>query len=294
MEADRPVIALLYDFDKTLCTDNMQDYSFIPNMGMKPDEFWDEVNAFSKENRFDAVLSYLYLMIRKSAENRRSVHREDFMRLGRDIDFFPGVDRWFETVNTYAESLGAKAEHYIISSGLKEIIEGCGIGQEFSEIYACEYYYDENGVAVWPKTAVNYTGKTQFLFRINKGVLDITNDKAINRVTPPEERRVPFANMIYLGDGMTDVPCMKLTRSYGGHSIAVYPPNAGEREREVSRQLILDNRVDFSTAADYREGSELFKLVMAIMRKIVSDSELKRLHWQQKSEAKAALAEQKA
>ena len=150
---NRPIIALLYDFDRTLCTTDMQNYSFIPNMGMEVDAFWQEVNEFAKEARMDPILAYQYMMIRKSAENRRSVHREDFVRLGKDIDFFPGVADWFDRVNAYAEGFGATAEHYIISSGLKEIIEGSEIGQEFVEIYASEYFYDENGVAAWPKMA---------------------------------------------------------------------------------------------------------------------------------------------
>lgn len=283
---NRPIIALLYDFDRTLCTTDMQNYSFIPNMGMEVDAFWKEVNEFAKEARMDPILAYQYMMIRKSAENRRSVHREDFVRLGKDIDFFPGVADWFDRVNAYAEGFGATAEHYIISSGLKEIIEGSEIGQEFVEIYASEYFYDENGVAAWPKMAVNYTGKTQFLFRINKGVLDITEDKRLNCVTPPEERRVPFRSMIYIGDGFTDVPCMRLIKFYHGHSIAVYPPDADAAARAVSNQLILDGRVNFVAAADYRAGSELDMLIRMIIQKVCSDtalSELQKKHHLQAS-----------
>ncbi len=274
----KPIIALLYDFDKTLCTTDMQNYSFIPELGMKPEEFWEEVNGFAIENKMDGILAYQYMMLRKSSEKRRSVRRENFVRLGKDIDFFPGVEEWFDRINAYVASKGAVCEHYIISSGLKEVIEGTVISEHFSEIYASEYFYDENGVAAWPKTAVNYTAKTQFLFRINKGVLDITDNESLNRVTPAKERRVPFRHMIYLGDGMTDVPCMRLVRDNKGHSIAVYPPDADADLRKTSNRLILDERVDFATEADYREGEELDTLIKSVIDKILSDYALFLLH----------------
>ena len=277
----KPIIALLYDFDKTLCTTDMQNYSFIPGLGMQPDEFWKEVNEFTKANEMDGILAYQYMMLRKSKEKRRPVLRNEFVELGEDIDFFPGVLEWFDRINAYVEEKGAICEHYIISSGLKEVIEGTVIGDKFIRIFASEYFYDENGVACWPKTAVNYTAKTQYLFRINKGVLDINDNESLNRVTPEKERRVPFRNMIYLGDGLTDVPCMRLVRDNKGHSIAVYPPDAGEELRKTSNRLILDGRVDFATEADYREGGELDCLIKRVVDKILSDRALFELHKEQ-------------
>lgn len=281
----RPIIALLYDFDKTLCTTDMQNYSFIPELGMNPEDFWKEVNGFAVENNMDGILAYQYMMLRKSAEKRRPVLRSEFVKLGKDIDFFPGVGEWFDRINAYAESKGALCEHYIISSGLKEVIEGTVIGDKFKQIYASEYFYDENGVAAWPKTAVNYTAKTQYLFRINKGVLDINDNESLNRVTPAKERRVPFRHMIYLGDGLTDVPCMRLVRDNKGHSIAVYPPDADEKLRATSNRLILDQRVDFATEADYREGEELDQLIQRIIDKILTDYSLFAVHKAQRDAA---------
>lgn len=278
----KPIIALLYDFDKTLCTTDMQNYSFIPELGMCPEEFWKEVNDFTVANHMDGILGYQYMMLRKSKEKRRPVLRNEFVKLGEDIHFFPGVPEWFARINAYVEQKGAVCEHYIISSGLKEVIEGTAIGDVFKMIYASEYYYDENGVACWPKTAVNYTAKTQYLFRINKGVLDINDNESLNRVTPEKERRVPFRNMIYLGDGLTDVPCMRLVRDNKGHSIAVYPPDADETLRRTSNQLILDGRVDFATEADYRDGEELDCLIKRVVDKILSDRALFELHKQQR------------
>ena len=187
------------------------------------------------------------------------------VKLGRDLEFFPGVTEWFDRIRRFGDELGVTVEHYIISSGLREIIEGSEIADAFREVFACEFLYDENEVACWPKNAVNYTTKTQFLFRINKGVLDISNDVDLNTYTPEDERRVPFRNMIYIGDGLTDVPCMKLVKVNGGYSIAVY----GDETLPKVRPLLADNRVNFIEPADYREGSELDSTVKNILRKML-------------------------
>lgn len=274
MNNKKPNIAILYDFDNTLCTKDMQEYSFIPNLGMEAEEFWDECNEFAATEKMDSILTCLYKMIEKSNANSQSIQRDDFVRLGKEIEFFPGVENWFNLINAYAEEIGVNVEHYIISSGLKEIIEGTTIAKEFQEIYACEYYYDHNGLAVWPKMAINYTNKTQFLFRINKGVFDVSNNCDLNKVIPENERHTPFSNMLYLGDGMTDIPCMKLVKDRGGRSIAVY--KNGQKSKVDS--LIIDDRVDFLAEADYSENSELYDIVKMVLSKMMSQHKLNEIH----------------
>ena len=270
--AKQPVMALLYDFDKTLCTKDMQEYSFIPKINMAAADFWEESNVLAQENKMDRILAYMYLMLVKSRGANKSILRSDFVELGADLEFFPGVETWFTRMDKLGASLGMKVEHYIISSGLREIIQGCSIFPAFQEVFACEFLYDINGVACWPKNAVNYTTKTQFLFRINKGCLDISNDTEVNQYTPEDDRPIPFRNMIYIGDGLTDVPCMKLVKTNGGYSIAVYQPRA---KRKVE-SLLRHGRVDFLAPANYTAGSELDTLVGDMMRKIALVDELTR------------------
>ncbi len=267
-----PVIALMYDFDKTLCTKDMQEYTFIPHVGMTPQAFWNEAERLAKEKKMDGVLAYLYLMLEKAHAAHIPIRRKNFVEMGKDLEFFPGVKEWFGRIDRFGEEQGVQVEHYIISSGLREIIEGSAIYPHFHEVFACEYLYDENEVACWPKNAVNYTTKTQFLFRINKGVLDLSDDETLNRYTPEDDRRVPFRNMIYIGDGLTDVPCMKLVKVNGGYSIAVYQEGA----REKVQSLLDDGRVDFTEPADYTEGSSLDRTVRSMILKMALTDRLVR------------------
>ena len=267
----KPIIALMYDFDKTLCTKDMQEYTFIPNVGMTAADFWSESGKLSKETKMDGILAYMYLMIDKARSTHIKIQREEFVKLGTDLEFYPGVETWFERINRIGEELGVKVEHYIISSGLREIIEGSSIYKYFREVFACEFLYDENNVACWPKNAVNYTTKTQFLFRINKGILDISKDEELNKYTPEDDRPIPFRNMIYIGDGLTDVPCMKLVKVNGGYSIAVY--TKGKRNKVES--LLEHGRVDFISPADYSEGGELDNTVRDILCKMAMVDSLK-------------------
>ena len=267
---EKTVIALLYDFDKTLCTQDMQNYSFIPSLGMAPGDFWKEANGFGFENQMDGILAYMYTMVRKAKEKNVPLTRESLRKCGRSITLFPGVTDWFDRITKFGETLGVQVEHYVISSGLKEIIEGSEIADCFKEIYACEFFYDENGVPVWPKLAVNFTAKTQFVYRINKGVLNVSDDKALNASMPDEHKRVPFVNMIYLGDGLSDVPCMKMMRSYGGQAIAVHQT----ANRDAVEDLLRQNRVDFIFPADYREGTPLENTVKNILRKMAVSQDL--------------------
>ena len=264
METQAPIIAFLYDFDKTLCTTDMEDYAFIPSLGYTPAEFWGKANAFGWENRMDGLLAYMYTMIQECAAQNIKLDRAFLNHCGESIQLFPGVREWFARINAFGEGLGVQVEHYVISSGLREIIEGSGIAQEFREIYACEFYYNENGDACWPKLDVNFTNKTQFVYRINKGILDVSRDKELNDSMPDDSKRVPFTNMIYMGDGLSDVPCMKMMRAYGGQAIAVYQAS----NRQGVEKLLADGRVDFIFPADYREGMALDRTVRDILRKM--------------------------
>ena len=260
----KPIIALLYDFDKTLCTTDMEDYAFIPALGYTPEEFWRKANTFGRENRMDGLLAYMYTMIAECRAQGLPLTRDFLVRCGHSMELFPGVREWFGRINEFGAELGVEVEHYVLSSGLKEIIEGSGIAHEFKQIYACEFYYDESGAACWPKLDVNFTNKTQFVYRINKGVLDVADDKTLNDSMPDDSKRVPFTNMIYVGDGLSDVPCMKMMRAYGGQAIAVYQAT----NRAGVEDLLAKGRVDFIFPADYRAGTDLDATVRNIIRKM--------------------------
>ena len=259
---DKPVLALMYDFDRTLSPRDMQEYGFIPGLGMDAADFWKECSAAMQKYGMDSILAYMFVMLDKS-KGRQLVTRDTLRSLGKSVKLFPGVPTWFKRVNSYAEKAGLTPEHYIISSGLKEIIEGTKLAGEFQRIYAASFCYDEHGVPFWPAMAVNYTSKTQFLFRINKGVPDVTENRELNEYMPEDERRVPFRNMIYIGDGLTDVPCMKLTKVNGGHSIAIYQDSRTEAD-----EMLLHGRVDYAVPADYSKGSEMEHTVFDIIDQV--------------------------
>lgn len=274
------VIAIMYDFDKTLCTRDMQEYTFLPNLGIEASKFWKEATELRENNKMDQVLTYMYLMFRKTVDNNRSLKRSYLNQMGKNIELFPGVLEWFDRINEYGKSLGFEIEHYIISSGLKEIIEGSPIGDKFKCIYASEFFYNEDGNAMWPKLAVNYTNKTQFLVRINKGILDISDDNRLNDKMIDNDRRISTANMIYIGDGYTDVPCMKLTKENGGVSIAVYT----DKNYNTAKKLLNDGRINYMIASDYQEGSEMDEIVKKTIQKMAIDTELKNITYRQTDE----------
>lgn len=265
--SERPIVAIMYDFDKTLCTKDMQDYSFIPSLGMTESEFWSFANELGTNEHMDSVLAYMYAMVKMSKDKNIPLLRQKLVDMGRNVELFCGVESWFERISDFGSEQGVQVEHYVISSGMKEIIEGTSISKYFKSIFACEFLYDENGNGIWPKTDVNYTNKTQFVYRINKGVLDVANDNDLNRSMPDDSKRVPFCNMIYIGDGLSDVPCMKMMKAYGGYSIAVYQ----SRDSKVE-DLLKNDRVDYIYPADYRDGTGLDTTVKNIIRKMaVSD-----------------------
>ncbi len=277
----KPTIAIMYDFDKTLTTKDMQEYTFIPKLGMEARSFWAKANALAEKEEMDSILAYMKLMLDESKKRNQPIRRNDFVSLGSNLEFFPGVLTWFKDIDKLGEKLGLAIEHYIISSGLREIIEGSAVGRNFKRIYASEYLYDENGVAVWPRLSVNYTAKTQFLFRINKGVLDVFEDKKLNNYTPEKSRAVPFSNMIYIGDGLTDVPCMKLVKNNGGKSIAVHKSG----DLDISHKLMREQRIDFFAEADYSSDKKLFSLVSTILSKMQADNLLAKEHQEMAADA---------
>ncbi len=268
----KTVAAFCYDFDKTLTPDDMQAQGYIQAIGYDVAKFWEESNRLAVEHQMDCNLAYMYRMV-EGAEGRLIVNRSALTDYGARVKLYDGVEDWFERIRAYGEQKGIEVEHYIISSGLKEMIEGTLPARQgaFRAIYASSFYFNEKGVAKWPAQAVNFTNKTQFLFRISKGTTDV-NDNRVNDYFPESELRVPFRNFVYIGDSATDIPCMKLVNSYGGHAIGVYD---GARENtEAVFRMLRENRIRYFTAADYREGSELESLVFRILDKIAADEVL--------------------
>lgn len=265
----KPIVAILYDFDSTLATSDMQNFGFIPALGMTPGEFWDQTTKFSNENGTERTLSYLYMMVKMAKEKGIKMTPEWLASMGKSIKFFPGVLTWFQRINDFGKSQGVKIEHYLVSSGNKEIVDGCPIAKEFKVIYACEFLFDPiTREPVWPKLAVNFTQKTQYFFRISKGVYDANDDIGVNEKRPV--RRVPYSNIVYIGDGMTDIPSMIIAKNNGGKSIAVYPRGKEEKVQE----LYEDGRVNYVCQADYREGKELEKVLHLIIQGVAINESL--------------------
>jgi haloacid dehalogenase-like hydrolase len=261
--------ALIYDFDGTLARGNLQETSFIPNIGMTKEDFWEEVKTRTKAHDADEILVYMHLMLEKARACGVPVTVEDLRSHGNAAPLFPGLaDRsWFERINEHAAERGLALEHYIVSSGVHEMIEGCPIQDSFQKIFASKFIYDD-GVAAWPGVGINYTTKTQYLFRINKGIDNHWDNKSINEFMPESERPVPFDRMIFLGDGDTDIPTMKMLTHKGGHSVAVYDPNRTDRDLSKIHKLISDGRVEFVAPADYEEKSQLDIIVKGILGRI--------------------------
>lgn len=268
-----PIVALIYDFDGTLAPGNMQEYSYIAAVGQKKEEFWAETDVMAQNQDSDNVLVYMLLMLEKAKEMGLSIRKESFQDYGKSVKLFEGVQEWFKRITEYGLQHGVQVEHYINSSGTKEIIEGTSIADEFKAIFASSYYYDDNGDAIWPAAAVNYTNKTQFLFKINKGIFSIRDSVITNSSVPEDEKRVSFNNMVYFGDGETDVPCMKLIKQLGGTSIAVYEPDSAKKKL-IAERLMNQDRVNYLCPANYAEGGKLDTLVKALICKIKADEDL--------------------
>lgn len=266
--------ALIYDFDGTLARGNMQEVSFIPSIGMDIGAFWAEAEKLTKDADADGILMYMQLMLRHARNNGAPITRQTLYDQGREVALFEGLKdlSWFDRMNAFGAQYGLDIEHYIISAGLEEMIEGTPIRPALTHIFASHYVYDEKGEAAWPAVGVNYTTKTQYLFRINKGVNNHWENERINHFIPDDDRRVPFDRMIFLGDGDTDVPTMKMMHTKGGFSIAVYDPRSNERDQKKVYSLISEDRVNFVAAADYREGTALDLIVKGLIGRIAINS----------------------
>jgi hypothetical protein len=272
----KPTVALIYDFDGTLSPGNMQEFGFIQAVGQTPDEFWSKSNSVPGGQEVSSILSYMKLMIDEAREKGISLTRDSFVSFGRHIQLYEGVKEWFALINEYGKRHGVVVEHYINSSGQVELIEGTSIAHEFKKIFACSFWYDESGVAVWPAVAVDYTGKTQFLFKIAKGIMDISDNTKVNESQKEDDKPIPFSHMIYLGDGTTDVPCMKIVKMFGGNSIAVYS-RENQRQQETARKLLKQDRVNFICEADYRVGGQIYEVVTTIIDKIKAENDFNAL-----------------
>ena len=272
----KPIVALIYDFDGTLSPGNMQEFGFIQAVGKTADEFWQMSDNIAIGQDARNVLSYMKLMFDEARDKGIKLRRSAFKAFGKEIQRFEGVREWFRLVNEYGAAHGVRIEHYINSSGLKEIIEGSPIASEFKHIFAGTFIYNEEGEAQWPGIAVDYTAKTQFLFKISKGIFSARDNKMVNASIAEDKKRIPFSHMIYFGDGETDVPCMKIVSMFGGHSIAVYDPD-NEKKHAVARKLHRQGRVGFAVPAVYTKESRAFEVVSAIIDKIKADYILQQL-----------------
>ena len=261
-------VAIMYDFDDTLAPGNMQEYAFIPNLEINASEFWHHCAVLAETHNMDSVLAYMYMMVNLAKQKNLKINKHEFYKQGEIITFFNGVETWFKRINDYGKSLGLEVEHYVISCGLKEIIEGTKIAKEFIRIFACGFAYDEDDTPFWPNHSINYTSKTQYIYRIRKQQLDNLYDSyELNEYINDRSLLIPHTNLIYVGDGETDVPCMKIVKNEGGHSISVYNPNK-EKKMKIAQKLYNDNRVNFIAPADYSENSKMENIIKSILDQV--------------------------
>lgn len=264
--------AILYDFDGTLSPINMQEHEFIPQLGFNSaSDFWKEVKALAKEQNCCEILSYMHTMIREAKHKKLPINKNIIKKYGEGLELFPGVEDWFDRLNKRSKENGIRLEHYVISSGVKPLIEGTSIAKHFKRIYACDFIYDADGIPIAPGVAVDYTSKTQYIFRINKGALDQWDNRMINEYVPMDERPIPIENMIFVGDGSTDIPAMKMTNHYGGMSIAVYNPKK-HGKKDYAKNLVSTGRANCAVAADYGADKNLENVVMARLAEIAATS----------------------
>ncbi len=270
----KPIIGLIYDFDGTLSPGNMQEFGFIQAIGQTPEEFWSKSNGLAIGQDASDILAYMKLMVDEAKKNHIKLTRENFKKYGADIKLYEGVRDWFEHINQYGREHGVIIEHYINSSGLTEIIDGSPIAGAFKHVFAGSFLYNEKGEAEWPGIAVDFTAKTQYLFKIQKGIFSSRDATKVNESLADESKRIPFTNMIYFGDGETDVPSMKLVNMFGGNAIAVFDPSR-PKKKEAARKLLRQGRVNFITPASYTKDSRTYRLVCAIIDKIKAENELR-------------------
>ena len=279
------VVAMVYDFDETLSTTYMQDYVLIPELGMTPKTFWKKANQWSIDNGADQITGSMYYFMKKAREKKVKLTRENFAYCGTLVKYYKGVEQWFDRINDYGEKLGLQIEHYIISSGYEEILEGTSIRKYFKDVYGCCYAFGDDGTPVWPARVVNYSTKVQYISKINKG-LGKLDDKLVNEFMEDSKRRVPFPRIIYFGDGMTDIPTMKLVKTRGGNAIAVYKPKSTHKDKAI--KLLKEDRVNFALPADYSEGTAIDTVVKTILDKLATERNLDILKMKEEEKKKLA------
>lgn len=277
-------VALVYDFDETLSTTYMQDYVLIPELGMKPETFWKKANQWSVDNCADQVTGSMYYFTKVAREKKIKLNKENLFCCGSLIEYYEGVQTWFDRINKYGKYLDLDIEHYIISSGYEEIIEGCSIRKYFKDVFGCSFAFDDKGYPVWPARVINYSTKVQYLSKINKG-LKKTDDKAVNEYTPDDKRRIPYRRIIYFGDGLTDIPSMKMVKERNGNAIAVYKPKSHQKDKAI--KLLRENRVNFALPADYSEGKDIDNVVKTILNKIAMERDLEILKAKEEKKKRA-------
>ena len=282
-------MAIAYDFDGTLAPGNMQEHKFIPELGIGKRDFWEQANELAERNDMDGILAYMQLMLQKAKENNLPINKSAFENYGKTITFFNGVETYFDRINSYAHKKKIIIEHHVISSGLREFIHGTSIAKYFKNIFASGFKYNDDDIAEWPALAINYTNKTQYLFRINKGIDNSWDDTLINQYIPDNLRPIPFKDMIYIGDGETDVPAMKMIKYQQGTAVAVFNPAITQRPgkespRKICLDLVKNNRADYIAPADYRENSALDRIIKRVIDKIACEYELLEIKSEQMSE----------
>jgi 2-hydroxy-3-keto-5-methylthiopentenyl-1-phosphate phosphatase len=264
--------ALVYDFDGTLAKGNCAEHGLMPALGLNEhSDFWPEVNRKNRERDGDEILTYLGELAKCARDEGKQdeLKPESLQAYGKSIPLFPGVVGWFDAINRFASDQGIALSHYIVSSGLEEMIRGTPVAKHFKKIFGCRYHYDEaTGHAKWPAVAIDYTTKTQYLFRINKGIENSWDNVTINEYIEPGERPVPFDHMIYFGDGDTDIPAMKMVKAQGGCSLAVFDGDKWDqgKTQEKIEKLISEERANYVVQGDYTSGSQLDVTVRGILR----------------------------
>jgi phosphoserine phosphatase len=269
-------MAIAYDFDGTLAPGNMQEHQFIPDIKMTAKKFWSEVKNITQENQADEVLVFMNLMLEKARTSQVPVGREDFKKHGKTIKLFDGVEEWFDRITAYARSKGVHVEHFLISSGNAEIFAGTSIAKKYNKVYASKYMFDANGVPAWPALAVNYTTKTQYLFRINKNAHDLSDNAKVNEYIEKSKRPIPFENMVFIGDGATDIPCFRLIKEKGGLSIAVYKANT-KGASDKAKKYLEAGRVHCVLPALYKEGDKIDTVLKARIDYLAARGSLNKL-----------------
>lgn len=268
------IFAIIYDFDKTLATEDMQNYSFIPSLQMTPAQFWTQTTEYANKEKIEKILSYMYMMINCAKQHHISLTKKYLNDCGKNVKFFPGVEDWFKRIKEYGRTKNIKIEHYLCSSGNLEIIQGSSIYKEFKKAFGCEFLFDDKTKeAIWPKNVINYTQKTQYIFRISKGAYDLTDDDTVNKKTT--NRRILYKNMIYIGDGLTDIPSMVLLNQQGGSSIAV----SRGLSNQVITTLLKDKRCNYICPPDYRENKPIDRVVKKLIDRASINAELNKIDY---------------